>query len=341
MIKRIPIICVFVFLFLQNNCKSQTSSHFQQNKEVNNKITDQPKPVMIAIEGGSFTMGSYYDPGGNNSKPPHTVTLSSFSMGKYEVTVAEYKAFCTAAGGKMAWSPWEANDNYPILDVGYSDADAYCNWLSETTGKNYRLPTEAEWEYAAKGGQKSRGYTYSGSNVLDEVGWYEDNSKQIQEVGRKKPNELGLYDMSGNAWEWCQDWYGKYTAEAQDNPRGPAGSGKYAERVFRGGCWFYPASSCGVVIRSKTEEATDATVHRFGFRVVLPGSPETAKPKRCSDERSFDKGYSWAAHSGGWLRLTDCDYLFKKVQNYDTAPLGTLSHDCFCQGVEVYLNQNR
>ena len=180
------------------------------------------KSTMIPIDGGTFTMGS--NDGGSDEKPTHTVKVSSFSMGKHEVTVAEYKAFCIAAGRTMPDAPsWGWIDNHPIVNVNFDDANAYCKWLSETTGKNYRLPTEAEWEYAARGGTKSNNFIYSGGNISEDVAWSSNNAGgQTQAVGLKSANELGLYDMSGNAWEWCTDWYGDYLSDAQTNPRGPS-----------------------------------------------------------------------------------------------------------------------
>ena len=223
----------------------------------------QTKPTMIAIAGGSFTMGGTE----SDEKPSHTVTVSSFSMGKYEITVAEYKAFCTAAGRTMPDAPgWGWNDKHPMVNVNFNDANAYCNWLSETTGQNYRLPTEAEWEYAARGGNKSSGYTYSGGSDPEEVGWSSDNAGgQTQAVGRKKPNELGLYDMSGNVWEWCKDLNGAYTAEAQTNPRGPS-SGTH--RVLRGGSWYSAAAYCRVAYRYYI--SPEYRYYNDGFRVVFP-----------------------------------------------------------------------
>ena len=225
----------------------------------------QTKPVMIAIAGGSFTMGGTE----SDEKPTHTVTISSFNMGKYEVTVAEYKAFCTAAGRSMPEAPsWGWNDKHPMVNVNFNDANAYCNWLSETTGQNYRLPTEAEWEYAARGGNKSNGYTYSGSNDLEEAGWSSDNAGgQTQACGRKKPNELGLYDMSGNAWEWCKDWYDKsyYENSPSANPRGPSSG---TSRVLRGGSWLSAAASCRVA--SSDSFSPGRRDDLIGFRVVLP-----------------------------------------------------------------------
>jgi formylglycine-generating enzyme required for sulfatase activity len=223
-------------------------------------LVAQAKPTMIAIEGGTFTMGS------SEEKPTHTVTVSSFSMGKYEITVAEYKAFCTAVGRSMPYAPsWGWNDKHPMVRVNFNDANAYCSWLSETTGQNYRLPTEAEWEYAARGGQKNKGYTYSGGNDIEEAGWCSDNAGgQTQAVGRKQSNELGLYDMSGNVWEWCSDWYGSYTSEAQTNPRGAS---KGTNRVLRGGSWYFVAACCRVDFRrgSDPEDLDGGN----GFRVVL------------------------------------------------------------------------
>jgi len=225
----------------------------------------QTKPTMIAIAGGSFTMGS--SSGDSDEQPTHKVTVSSFSIGKYEVTVAEYKAFCTEAGRSMPDEPsWGWNDKHPMVKVNFNDANAYCNWLSETTGQNYRLPTEAEWEYAARGGQKSSGYTYSGGNDPEEVGWSSDNAGgQTQTVGRKSPNELGLYDMSGNVWEWCKDWNGEYTSEAQNNPRGPSSG---TTRVLRGGSWYIAAAYCRVA--SRISYSPENRYFDIGFRVVLP-----------------------------------------------------------------------
>lgn len=204
-------------------------------------------PAMKKVKGGSFTMGGteYYE------KPDHTVTISSFKMGKYEVTVGEFKAFCKASGRDMPAAPsWGWNDQHPMVNINFDEANAYCIWLSESTGKNYRLPTEAEWEYAARGGKKSKGYTFAGSNDLDEVGWsYHTAGGQTQVRGSKKPNELGLYDMSGNVWEWCSDWYDAsyYGSSPSTNPKGPASG---TVHVLRGGSWSYLAADCRVANRN-------------------------------------------------------------------------------------------
>ena len=230
-----------------------------------NAQTTTPKPVMIAIAGGTFTMGS--NSGESNEKPIHSVTVNSFSIGKYEVTVAEYKSFCEAAGRTMPEAPsWGWNDKHPMVSVSFDDANAYCNWLSEATCKNYRLPTEAEWEYAARGGSRSSGYSYAGSDDLDEVGWSSDNAGgQTQACGRKKANELGLYDMSGNVWEWCNDWYGDYISSPATNPKGPTSG---SSRVLRGGSWNYAAARC--LVADRTGDTPSARFDFNGFRVVSP-----------------------------------------------------------------------
>jgi formylglycine-generating enzyme required for sulfatase activity len=208
------------------------------------KQTATPIPVFVRVEGGTFQMGG----GNDDEKPVHTVTITGFYMAKYPVTQKEWIAV-------MGNNPsYFKGDNLPVECVSWYDAVEYCNRLSEkekltpaytingtnvTWDRNangYRLPTEAEWEYAAKGGNGSPGnYAYSGSNNIDEVAWYQENSaRSTQEVGAKKPNGLGLYDMSGNVYEWCWDWYGNYPNEAQTDPIG-ASSGSF--RVDRGGSW--------------------------------------------------------------------------------------------------------
>ena len=220
------------------------------------------KPEVILVQGGSFTMGSRVE----KNETPHSVTLSGYSIGKYTVTVGQYKKYCAATGTAMPEAPsWGWNDMHPMVKVNYNDAVAYCNWLGGKFGGDWHLPTEAQWEFAARGGNKSGNYTYSGSDNLDEVAWYKANSGRNQEpVGLKKPNELGIYDMSGNVWEWCNDWYGDYGATAQTNPKGPASG---PARVSRGGGCKFAASFCRVAYRilNLPTDSNDA----LGFRVVL------------------------------------------------------------------------
>ena len=187
---------------------------------------------MVRVEAGTFTMGAtaeMKDPW-KEEKPTHQVTLTNdYYIGKYEVTQALWKAV-------MGNNPSNfKGDNLPVEQVSWDDCQEFISKLNRITGKTFRLPTEAEWEYAARGGNKSRGYQYSGSNNLSDVAWYNINSGyKTQGVGTKQANELGIYDMSGNVSEWCQDWYEAYSSSSQVNPTG-ANSGSY--RVYRGGSW--------------------------------------------------------------------------------------------------------
>jgi formylglycine-generating enzyme required for sulfatase activity len=207
---------------------------------------------MVFVEGGTFQMGS--NSGDSDEKPVHTVTVSGFFMDKTEVTQAEYRKVM----GKNP-SKFSGCDDCPVENVSWYDAYEY----AKKVGK--RLPTEAEWEYAARGGSKSKGYTYSGSNGIDAVGWYDDNSDdKTHPVAQKQPNELGLYDMSGNVWEWCSDRYGSYSSSPQNNPQGPS-SGSY--RVRRGGGRYYNGNFCRVASRYRSYP--DLRYYDRGFRLVL------------------------------------------------------------------------
>jgi len=157
-------------------------------------------------------------------------------------------------------------EDHPVIFVSWYGAQAFCNWLQEKTGKNYQLPTEAQWEFAARGGNKSRSYIYAGHDNLDVVGWYYDNSGGgTHQVGQKRPNELGIYDMSGNVYEWCQDWYGNYSSSAQRNPTGPSSG---SSRVSRGGSWHYGGVNCRVPNRISIYPERSSFF--LGFRVILP-----------------------------------------------------------------------
>ena len=222
---------------------------------------------MVFVEGGSFLMGSEDEEAHGDEKPVHKVELDGFYIGKFPVTQALWKA---VMGDKNNPSRFK-DDNRPVESVFWNDAQAFIKKLNELTGKAYRLPTEAEWEYAARGGQGSRGYKYAGSNKLREVGWYDAVShRQTNVVGRKYPNELGIHDMSGNVWEWCQDWFSdSYYAECNKqgtvvNPQGPAG-GTY--RVLRGGAWNGGPLDCRCTVRPYTPGYRG---NSLGFRLVLP-----------------------------------------------------------------------
>ncbi len=162
-------------------------------------------------------------------------------------------------------STYGVGSDYPMYYVNWEEAQEFCKKLSQLTGKTYVLPTEAQWEYAARGGVKSRGYKYSGSNTIGNVAWYSDNnSRSTHPVATKQPNELGLYDMSGNVWEWCSDWKDYYSSESQSNPTGPS-TGVY--RVLRGGSWINDAGNCRV--SSRYDNYPSRRGINFGFRVVL------------------------------------------------------------------------
>lgn len=219
------------------------------------------KFTMVSVAGGTFQMGATAEQQNPNSdeKPVHRVTLSSYYIGQTEVTQALWEAV-------MGTNPSNFKGaDLPVEKVSWDDCQTFIKKLNALTGQTFRLPTEAEWEYAARGGAKSKGYQYSGSNNLGEVAWYTDNSGgKTHAVGTKRANELGLYDMSGNVWEWCQDWYGSYSSSAQTNPQG-ASSG--SNRVDRGGSWDNNAWNCRVAIRCWSSPGYRG--YFLGLRLVL------------------------------------------------------------------------
>ncbi len=243
--------------------KTKTNPKHKQTPTVNrqaelNKLINN----MVYVSGGTFTMGATSEQGSeawDNEKPTHSVTLSSFYLCKYEVTQALWRAV-------MGNNPSNfKGHNLPVESVSWNDCQTFISRLNSLTGKNFRLPTEAEWEYAARGGNRSRDYKYSGSNVLSDVAWYYDNSGyKTHPVGSKSPNELGFYDMSGNVYEWCSDWKGAYSSSSQTNPAGPS-SGSY--RVYRGGSWVNGAQGC----RSSTRDncSPDNRYSNLGLRLAL------------------------------------------------------------------------
>ena len=251
---------IVIVLFIMNIMPAQNSKY----------------PEMVFVKGGSFKMGS--NKGYDDEKPVHNVTLSSFYISKYEVTVGQYKEFCKATGHQFPSKPtrqwyeehdnvrdWTWRDNYPIVNVSWYDAMEYCKWLSEQTGDTYTLPTEAQWEFAARGGNKSQNYKYAGSNNINEVAWYDETTYERgpRPVGQLKPNELGLYDMSGNAFEWCLDNYGPYSSKSVKNP---TGAKKSSYKVIRGGSWYYVDDFCRITLRDAPKPNLKKFV--YGFRVV-------------------------------------------------------------------------
>jgi len=296
--------CGWELAVISENSSNDFKRYFQEKEKIYRKIQSlhdritelesNKNPVskvlygikFLYIQGGTFIMGdSESDPEGNANETPHHVTLSDFYLSEKTITNEQYCWFLNAknvsddgkgdvqgygnqtlvvahewgvqySDGK--WCPASEKANHPVVKVSWYGAKAYCDWAGG------RLPTEAEWEYAARGGNKSQGYKYSGSNNLDSVGWFEDNCKNTQPVGTKLSNELGIYDMSGNVWEWCSDWYGSYGSDSVTNPQGPFTGDN---RVSRCGSWNQPAKCCRIAGRGHNQP--DDCYGNDGFRMVL------------------------------------------------------------------------
>ena len=236
--------------------RKQTASYSNHVLRVGNVVYN-----MKRVEGGTFTMGATAEMSEpfDDEKPTHQVTLSSYSIGETEVTQALWQAVMGSNPSSFK------GDNLPVERVSWDDCQIFINKLNNLTGQRFRLPTEAEWEFAARGGNRSHHTKYSGSSSLDEVAWYEDNSgSKTHPVKTKRANELGIYDMAGNVWEWCQDWYGIYSSSSQSNPTGP-GSG--SDRVSRGGSWSFTARYCCSSYRNGS--TPDYRSSGLGLRLAL------------------------------------------------------------------------
>ena len=283
------------------------ATYRQDSRESEIKISNGDE--LIYVEGGSFVMGDTWGDGFYNEKPTHRVELTyDFYVGKYPVTFEEYDRYCKETGATKPDDVGWGRGRRPVINVSWFDAIAYCDWLSDIEGlpraydnagklidsrgsetidtsevKGYRLPTEAEWEYAARGGKKSRRNMYAGSNNPDEVAWYWQNSGdkhltgewdidriinknncRTHQVGTKASNELGLYDMSGNVWEWCSDWYdsGYYAKSPTTNPYNYTPG---SDRVSRGGSWFDDAAYARVA--NRVNFSPTFTSDSLGFRI--------------------------------------------------------------------------
>ena len=222
--------------------------------------------TMIRVDGGTFTMGATEEQGSDaedDEKPAHEVTLSTYMIGETEVTQALWQA---VMGSNPSYFKYSSSQN-PVEKVSWDDCQEFIKKLNSLTGKSFRLPTEAEWELAARGGNKSKHYKYSGSNTLEVVAWYYGNSgRKTHPVKTKSANELGLYDMSGNVWEWCEDWYGEdyYKSSPKSNPMGPSSG---SNRVRRGGGWLYDARGSRVTIRGNYHPVSRD--YDLGLRLAL------------------------------------------------------------------------
>lgn len=271
------------------SCCLQTKKNKMMTEIPNNfVVTDPPEIEMVFVEGGTFWMGDdrYVD-----HSPRHQVTLSDFYIGKYEVTQREWEAVMGTTvvtqakkvrEQEIAERPyiefvngpktWGEGDNYPMYYVSWDEAQEFISKLNAATGKQYALPTEAQWEYAAKGGNKSRNYIYSGSDTINNVAWFSGNSpNRSSPVGTKSANELGIHDMTGNVFEWCSDWYDTYPDSLQVDPVGPPKGrdrGSWGEaHVFRGSNWYNNASASQTFLRGY--ENPDLRDSGGGFRLVL------------------------------------------------------------------------
>ncbi|MBR6720940.1 MAG: formylglycine-generating enzyme family protein [Alistipes sp.] len=262
-----------------SSSSSGSSSGYQSVSNVNQYYVENAgcglNMKMIYVEGGTFQMGATPEQGSHaasDDRPVHSVTLDGYYIAECEVTQEQWQKIMGTTiyqqrdkANTMWTRAIEGNGpNYPMYFVSWHEAQKFCGILSEITGKTYMLPTEAQWEYAARGGNKSKGYKYSGSAYVEAVAWYDSNSGETSHpVKGKRANELGLYDMSGNVYEWCYDWKGAYSSSSQSNPTG-ASLGE--NRVMRGGCWCAIADFCRVSFRDAYDPPYRESI--IGFRVV-------------------------------------------------------------------------
>lgn len=263
------IIAATMLLF---GCKKYIDFGAVRTFKTNNNLSFTVNGVsfeMVYVEGGNFDMGATSEQGGDAYKdeyPVHRVTLSDYYIGKYEVTQELWEAV-------MGSKPSDFKGENNPVGVSWNSCQEFISRLNSLTGWTFRLPTEAEWEYAARGGNQSHHYKYSGSNNIDDVAWYYYNSGgKTHPVGTKSPNELGIYDMSGNVLEWCLDWYGGYSSGAQTNPHGPStGSGC----VLRGGCRSGLARGCRVSFRYGDAPCYSSSVYDpgggYGYNIAYYG----------------------------------------------------------------------
>lgn len=243
---------------------SNGGNNGSDNDNAVNYVVNGVSFKMVKVKGGTFQMGATSEQvsdAQDDEKPAHQVTLSDYYIGETEVTQDLWMA---VMGSNP--SSFRSTGKLPVESISWDDCQTFITKLRTMTGQYFRLPTESEWEFAARGGTKSKGYKYCGSNDIDAVAWYRSNSEDgTHVVGTKAPNELGLYDMSGNLWEFCQDWYGSYGNTPQTNPAGPATG---SDRVIRGGCWHsQPTRQLRVSDRSEFDE--HGLNNMIGLRLAL------------------------------------------------------------------------
>ena len=252
-------------IIMKGKKKFNLASLIEENASLieDNASYHPAEPEMVFVQGGTFMMGTpkkrIWDDSHDDERPVHKVTVSDFYISKYVVTQEQWKAVMDNNPSHFL------GEKLPVESVSWDDVQVFINKLNSLTGKKYRLPTEAEWEFAARGGNKSKGYIYSCSTFISDVAWFLYNSDhKTHPVGTRSPNELGIYDMSGNVEEWCSDWYGEYCSNAQTNPQGPlSGPG----RVNRGGGYYYIADGSRVSCRNYRDSVEDNDSN-LGFRLV-------------------------------------------------------------------------
>ncbi|MCP4699463.1 MAG: SUMF1/EgtB/PvdO family nonheme iron enzyme, partial [Gammaproteobacteria bacterium] len=223
-----------------------------------------PGPEMITLSAGSFQMGDIQGNGRGNEKPVHEVTLDAFAIGRYPVTFDEYDKFAEATDREKPGDGGWGRGRHPVINVSWEDAAAYCDWLCEQSGCHYRLPAEAEWEYAGRAGTETDYCFGNEKKLLKEYAWFDGNAgKKTHPAGEKKANAFGLYDMYGNVGEWVEDWFGDYSGEAQANPTGPETG---SNRVIRSGSWVNTARNCRSALRNRFDPGVRG--RRLGFRLA-------------------------------------------------------------------------
>ncbi len=291
LIKYLPYLVLIGLMFFFFGFIHPTASTNSELPEVIKNLESN----MIMVEGGSFKMGCSVKKNDcfEGTLPVHKVSVSSFKINKYEITVREFKEFVDRIGyktsaqesgyslkidygaiRKIERATWKKDaegenkqeGNHPVTHISWDDAQAFCDWLSEFTGNKYRLPTEAEWEFASRGGNEGNGHPFAGGTDLDELSWYNANSDHsTNPVGLKQANELGLFDMSGNLMEFCSDFFDKeyYEDSNKDNPKGPSSG---INRSIRGGCFNFTEELCRIETRIGLEPNQAANF--LGFRVV-------------------------------------------------------------------------
>ena len=283
--KLLIVLCCFLALQSCNNdnIKNETINGFDINwtGNLNKNEKDAIREMisnMVKVDGGTFYMGAQsdsveylnYDENATSWEAPvHEVTVSPFFINKYEVTQNLWVAIMGETPNNESSMQWEKEfgkgDKYPAYRISYKDVELFIGMLNEYTGLNFALPTEAQWEYAARGGASTNYELYAGGDIVDNVAWIDSNSDKCSEVGMKNPNALGLYDMSGNVWEMCQDWYNQYTEEAVTDPVGEEYNQGY--KVFRGGSWNTNAQQARVTARY--QQGIHYRDYNTGFRLVI------------------------------------------------------------------------